>query len=465
MRLFLLPAFALGVALGGCDLGPDYARATLDIPGNFRARTTVGQPAWPAADWWQAFHSDDLDALEAAAEAHNFDIAVAIAQVRQADAQLRISGAPLLPTLAGSAGASFTQTNSQTGAPHLTSYDFHTYNAGLNASYTLDFWGKTRSAVESAAASAQYSRFEQATVALTVVSSVATTYFTALAYEDRLAIAEENLHESLQSLDVIQGRLAVGTATALDEAQQEALVAGVRATIPAFRSQMEQEIIGLGILTGRPPEAISLKPGTLNDMPLPPVGPGLPSELLQRRPDVAAAEQQLIAANANIKVARANFFPDVSLTGSGGVQALALNSLFGPGSTVASLAGSVTQTIFDNGTLSGQLEQARGSYDQLLATYRRAVVQAFTDVDNALTALRYASEQEALERAAVATAQRAADIARAQIAAGTVDVTTLLTAEQTLFSDQDSLAQVRLARIEALVNLYQALGGGWIFPT
>jgi NodT family efflux transporter outer membrane factor (OMF) lipoprotein len=464
MRLPLLRVLSIVVALAGCDLGPHYARPTLEIPGDFRSPSAAKQPVWPDADWWHAFRSSDLDALEAAAQAQNFDIAVAIAQVRQADAQIRINGAPLLPTLTGNASGNFAQSNVQSGLPRPVSYDTHQYSAGLDASYTLDFWGKTRGAVEAATASAQYSRFDQATVALTVVSSVATTYFSALAFEDRLTIAEQNLRESIASLDVIRGRLDAGTATALDEAQQEALVAGVRAAIPSLQSQMQQQIIGLGILTGRPPEAITITPGTLNDMPLPLVGPGLPSELLARRPDVAAAEEQLISANANIKVARAAFFPNFSLTASGGLQSLALNSLVGPGSTVASLAGTLTQTIFDNGTLSGQLELARGTYDQLLASYRKAVVQAFTDVENALNALHYAGEQEALERAAVATAQRAADIARAQLAAGTVDVTTLLTAEQTLFNDQDSLAQVRLSRIEALVNLYQALGGGWTAP-
>jgi len=464
MRCHILRALTISVTLTGCNLGPDYVRPGLDIPASFRADAATPLSSWPSADWWQAFHSAELNALETAAQDHNFDIAVAIAQIRQADAQTRINGAPLLPLLTGNAGASWSQSNIQTGGGNLTGFDSRQFNAGLDASYTLDFWGKTRGSVESAQASAQYSRFDKATVSLTVVSAVATTYFTALAYDDRLAIAKQNLQESLESLNVIRGRLDAGTATALDEAQQEALVAGVRAIIPNFQSQMEQQIIGLGILTGRPPEAISIQPGTLNTVPLPPVSPGLPSELLARRPDVAAAEQQLIAANANIKVARAAFFPNFSLTASGGLQSLALNSILGPGSAVASLAGSVTQTIFDGGTLSGQLELARGTYDQLLASYRKAVVQAFTDVENALTALHYATEQEALERAAVSTAQRAADIARAQIAAGTVDVTTLLNAEQTLFSDEDTLAQVRLSRIEALVNLYQALGGGWTAP-
>jgi len=199
-------------------------------------------------------------------------------------------------------------------------------------------------------------------------------------------------------------------------------------------------------------------------LPVPAPAPGLPGELIARRPDVAAAEAQLISENGNIRAARAAFFPSVTLSAAGGWQSLALTTLFGPGATAASLAGSVTQTIFDNGNLKGQLEQARGRSDELLADYRKAIVQAFTDVDDALTALRYATEQEALERQAVTTARRALDIARAQLEAGTVDITTVLTAELTLYGDEDTLVQVREARFLAAVNLFQALGGGWVQP-
>ena len=234
---------------------------------------------------------------------------------------------------------------------------------------------------------------------------------------------------------------------------------------PNLRNQLEQELIGLGILVGRPPEAITVRPGSLNNLALPPVAPGLPSSLLQRRPDVAEAEAQLVAANFDIKVARAAFFPSIQLTGSYGFSNAALNTLFTPGGTIVSLAAGLAQPLFDGGLLRGQLEQAKGRYDELLADYRKAVVQAFTDVEDALTAWRFTTEQEALQRQAVATAQRAANIARAQMQAGTVDVTTVLQAETTLFNAEDLLAQVRLARFQALLNLYKALGGGWIAPT
>jgi NodT family efflux transporter outer membrane factor (OMF) lipoprotein len=466
--------------LAGCDLGPDYKQPATEIPPEWRATDATAAAAWPSTDWWRGFGSPTLDRLIAEAQARNFDIDAAVARVRQADAAARIAGAPLLPSLSGQGSANWQQvsTSGRRSISSTTSSssgvvvsgggnrytDVREYSALANASYEVDFWGRNRAAFRSAEASAVGSRFDQQVVALTVVTSVASAWFNALAFEDRLAVAQNNLSDSEQTLRIVQTRLQVGTASALDVAQQAALVEGVRATIPNLRSEAQQEIIGLGILIGRPPQAVDVPHGTLTRLKLPPVFPGLPSELLARRPDVAEAEASLVAANANIKSARAAFFPTIALTGQGGYQSLALTTLFGPGATIGALAATLTQPIFDGGTLRGQLEQTRARYDELVADYRKAVVQSFTDVENALTAYRFTTEQQALEQRAVDTAQRAADIARAQVAAGTVDITTVLQAQLTLYSDQDLLVQVRLARFLALLNLYKALGGGWTRP-
>lgn len=461
--------------LAGCDIGHDYARPRLDIPLAYRASPEGAAAAWPSSGWWRGFHSAELNTLVEQARGQNFDIAAAIARVRQADAQVRIAGAPLLPAVNGTASASWqheglgTGSSSRLGSSGFgrgsnASIDFHSYSIGLSAAYELDFWGRYRAARRSAVASAMFSRFDQQTVALTVVTNVANTWFIALSLADRLAVARGNLADAEQTQRVIRGRFQAGTASALDIAQQDALVAGERALIPGFVNQLEQEVIALGILTGQPPERIAVRPGTLTELALPLVAPGLPSALLARRPDVASAEAQLVAQNFSITVARAAFFPSIQLTASAGYQAPALNRLITPGGALASLAEGLTLPIFDGGTLRGQLDLAKGRYDELLADYRRAVVQAFTDVDTALTAWRYATEQEKLQRVAVDTARTAATIARAQMAAGTVDITTVLTAETTLFSDEDTLVQVRLARAQALLNLYKALGGGWVGP-
>ncbi len=263
---------------------------------------------------------------------------------------------------------------------------------------------------------------------------------------------------------MFQVRVEVGTATALDVAQQEALVAGQAAQIPGFQSQLEQQVIALSTLVGRPPESISIKADTLAGLPAPAVGGGLPSELLARRPDVAAAEASLLAQNGNVRAARAAFFPAVQLTAQGGIESLALSALLGPGSFLFTTAASVTQTIFDNGLKQGDLDQAKGRFAELVADYRQATLQAFQDAETYLVAVRYAAQQETLQRQAVTVAQRAADIARAQLAAGTVDITTVLNTQNTLFADQANFVQARLAHFQALINLYKALGGGWMLP-
>ncbi len=477
----------VSLCLAGCSLGPDYHAPELALPVAYRGTPATAATAWPATDWWRGFKSPTLNQLIEQARGGNFDIQAAIARVRQADAQVRISGSPLLPTVDGSgradyqragftrrggsssvgtaalgglgAGASTVVTGAATGRSHY--FDSRAYSIGPNVSYEIDLWGRLRAAQDSAEASAMFSRFDQQTVALTAVASVANTWFQALALADRVAITQRDLRDSEQILQAIQGRLSVGTASLLDVSQQGALVAGLRAQIPGLRSQLAQQVNGLGILVGRAPQDISVTPDTLTRLSLPEIPAGLPSQLLERRPDVAAAEAQLVAANANIREARANFFPQITLTGSAGLQSAALTAITGPGALLLTAAASVAQTIFDNGLKGGQYEQARARYDELLADYRRAVVQALTDVQNALDLYRLSTEQERLEQEAVNVAQRAADIARAQLLAGTSDIVTALQAQTTLYNDLDILAQVRLARFQALLDLYKALGGGW----
>lgn len=451
---------------GGCSGRHDQVAPALDIPVAYRDSTTT-EAVWPTADWWTGFGSTALNALIDQARAQNFDMQAAIARVRQADAQVRIAGAALLPTLDGTASADWQHLGINAGSGSRgtvgsnASAEFHSYGIGLSAGYQFDFWGHNLSHRQSAVAAAEFSRFDQRTVALTVVTNVANTWFTALALADRLAVAKRNVADSEQTLAVIRGRLQAGTASALDVANQATLVSGEQATIPSFQNQLEQALISLGILVGEPPERMTVQPGTLTTLKLPVVSPGLPSTLLERRPDVASAEAQLIASGFDVTTARTAFYPQINLTGSAGYQAPALNALISPGGFIASLAAGLTAPIFDAGVLRGALEQARGRQAELLADYRKAVVQAFTDVDNALTAWRYGSEQEKLQVVAVDAARQAAVIARQQMLAGTADVTAVLTAESAQFSAEDTLVQVRLARVQALLNLYKALGGGW----
>jgi multidrug efflux system outer membrane protein len=460
----VLPA-GIALVLAACSLGPDYQPPTLDVPAAWRTPATTRAASTVSATWWKGFRSAELDALIDDTLAASFDIQAAVARVRQADAQLTSAGATLLPTLGATASDAWTRgavtQRTATGRTAAVYTETRAYTLGPTASWEIDFWGQLRATRDAAAAAALGSRFDRQTVVLTTVTSVANTWFQALALQDRLNVADRNLSDSEEILAAIRARQDAGTASLLDVSQQAALVAGLRAQVPALRSQLEQQINALGVLIGRPPSAITVRPGTLNALALPEIAPGLPSSLLARRPDVASAEAQLIAANANIRAARAAFFPQVTLSGSAGWQNLALATLFGPGSLFAAATVSATQTIFDNGAKGAALEQARGRYDELLADYRKAVVQAFTDVENGVVAYQLATDQEALERDAVTTAQQAADIARAQVMAGTSDMVTALQAQTTLYTDLDLLAQVRLARFQALLNLYKALGGGW----
>jgi NodT family efflux transporter outer membrane factor (OMF) lipoprotein len=457
------------VLLAGCSLGPDYVRPEPEIPVAYRATAQTAARAWPDNGWWRGFGSLELNGLIDAARAQNFDLAAAMARVREADAALRASGAALLPTADLLGQQSWSRSASQsrslsglTGVSRGVRYsETRISQLSLGISWELDFWGRLRATRDNALATALANRFDQQTVALTVVTSVASTWFQACALRDRLDVSARNLADAEFILRAITARQAAGTASLLDVSQQEALVASIRTTVPGLRSQMEQQINALGLLTGRPPSAITVRPGTLLALLLPEVAPGLPSELLARRPDVATAEAQLQAANANIRVARANFYPSITLSGTAGWSSLALGTLFGPGSLFANAAGNAAQTVFENGLRTAQFDQSRGRYDELLANYRTAVLQAFTDVENGIQAYNYATEQEALSQAAVAVAQRSADIARAQLVAGTVDIVNALQAQTTLYNNLDALAQIRLSRFQALLSLYKALGGGW----
>jgi NodT family efflux transporter outer membrane factor (OMF) lipoprotein len=450
-------AFA-SVVLAGCDLGPDFKHPDTMTPSAWREGDRSEVAAWPAADWWQGFGSPELDQMMATARQANADLGAAIARVKEADAQTRIAGAPLLPSIEANGGYSTQQQVSPFTGQQI---HFANYSLGVSASYEVDFWGKNAAALLAAKATAQASRYDLQVVALTIESAVATTYFQALGVQDRLQVAQDNLANAENVLTIIRGRARVGTATDLDVAQQETVVAGLRAAIPPLQQQYAQNLDALAILLNKPPNEMKLVGNSLARLSVPTVAPGLPSELLARRPDVREAEAQLIAANANIKVARAAFFPDLQLTASGGWESLALSSFLSPGSGVYALAASVTQPIFEGGALRGQLDLTKGRYEELIQNYRKAVVSAFSNVEDALAATRRTAEQEASEEEAVAKARRAYDIAQVQYRIGSVDLLTVLTTENALFTADDQLAQTRIAHMQALVSLFNALGGGW----
>ncbi len=448
----------LPVLLAACSLGPDYQAPENPTPAAWRNPQPQTTDLWPSPDWWRGFGSSRLDGYIADAQTANTDLAAAMARVREADAQARIAGAPLLPSVGLGASATHErQPSARTGLSQTST----SYSPGLTASYELDFWGKNAAAAHAAEATLLASRYDQETVSLTVLTGVATTYFRALELHDRLAVAENNLASARSTLDGLQKQQHAGIVNALDVAQQETVVANVDATVPQIREQYEQALDALAILLGRTPDQIERGDETLDGLSHPDVTPGLPSTLLQRRPDVANAEAQLISANANIQVARAAFYPSINLTADGGFVSSALSTALKPSNAIFNLTAGLTQPIFEGGALEGQFDLAQGRYDELLADYRKIVLSAFANAEDSLVAVQQTADQEKRQAQAVATAQRAYDFARAQMKAGTINILTVLNTETALFSAQDLLVQAKSAHLQALVNLYGALGGGW----
>jgi NodT family efflux transporter outer membrane factor (OMF) lipoprotein len=416
---------------------------------------TVGPPnaALPAADWWRGFHSHELSLLVEDAQAVNLDIAVAAAQIIQAEAQARIAGAPLFPVVTGNASAE------QAAQPGATGHSLFT--TSLTASYILDFWGKNRATLHAAIETAVASRENRAVVELSTIVAVVTTYFQIVASQDRLRIARDNVTSAQRILDVVKSQFAAGTTSQLDVSQQESVVATERASIPPLELTLRQDTATLAVLVARVPEGFKVKGGGIGQLAIPRVTPGLPSELLERRPDVRQAEAELASASYSVAAARAAFFPSIDLTGQGGAESAALKTLFAPGAWFYSLAGNLTQPIFDGFLLKGQLQQARGAQVQALQAYRKAVLSAFSDVEKALIAVDETTKQVQLQADVVKSLQSAFDISETQLRAGTVNLTTVLQTEQSLFTAQDNLIQVQLARLDAVLSLFQALGGGW----
>ena len=442
-----------GALPAGCALRPD------DVPlvpiGPDRLREASAAPAsWPDPQWWRGFGSPELDLLMSRMASGNLDLAAAEARVRQADASARISGSALLPLVTAGGGAQ----RNITGAGNRA---VTRYSADLAASYEVDFWGLNRNAYESARLSAVSSRYDLGTVLLTSEASVANTYFTILQARDALQIQEANLQAARRVLGVIRRQVAAGTATGLDLAQQETVVAQQEAAVPPLRQSVAENSAALAVLVGLAPVELDVRGEGFEGLAVPSPAAGLPSELLARRPDVLAAEAALASASANVAAARAALFPSVTLSAQGGFQSLLLGTLLRPEAQFLSLAANLAQTVFDGGALRGRVQLARAQQEELLVNYRQAILNALQDVESALAALRETTEQEALLREAENRAARAYNIAEGQLRGGIINLITLLNTQSALFNARRSLSSGRLQRFQAAVGLFRALGGGW----
>jgi multidrug efflux system outer membrane protein len=463
-----LAGLCIAASSAGCILTSDLPDPALDIPQAYKARKPSDEDARPPLDWWRGFGSPELTSLMEEAQKVNLDIAAAVAVFVQADAQLRIANAALFPTLSAGTGPGnvIQESYSRVSGSSLNGLstggrEVVNYNTALSASYILDFWGQYRDAAQAAAETSVANRFNRDVTALATLTAVATAYFEVLASQDRIRTAKNNIASAQRILEAIKQRFKAGTGTDLDLAQQESILANQRAAIPPLRQTLDQSINALALLVSRPPESLNVTGGSMNQIAIPRVTPGLPSELLTQRPDIRRQEAQLASATANVGSARAQFFPSLQLTGSGGYQSSALTSLLQPHAAFFNLTASVNQPIFDGGAILGNFEYNKAIQDQMLQTYRKTVISAFTDVDNALVAIRDTTDKLRLQHQVVAASRRAFQLSEQQLKAGTADIVTVLNTQLTLFQAEDVLWQAQLARLLAIISLYQALGGSW----
>lgn len=454
---------SLAATLAGCNL------ATVRPDGVEPALPAAYDNARPAAglnistDWVALFGSRELTGLASQLLDRNFDLDAAAARIGQAQAQAVAAGAALYPQIGADASASRSRTPGtlRSMEPPFEASIGNRFGLGLTASYALDFWGRNRALAEAGKLSAVATRFDYETVAITNLVALCNAYFQMLVAQDRLRIARENIRIAERALSALRARLDAGTGTALDVAQQETVLANQRASVPTLEQQLRQNRNLVAILAGSTPESLKAKGGALRALALPSVRPGLPSELLLRRPDIAAAEARLAAAQANIAAARAAFFPSINLTAQASLESIALRNLLRPEALALSVASGLTQPIFDGYNLQAQLENNRARWLELLANYRKSIVTSLGDVENALIAVRKTAEAEAMRARAVDAARRAQDLTEQRLREGTIDVITLLTTQQSLFSAQDALALARYQRLLASLGLFQALGGGF----
>jgi multidrug efflux system outer membrane protein len=459
-------ATLLTLPLTGCFLRDESIPAGIEMPKAYRAGPRHADAALPSVVWWRGFGSRELTALIEEALTSNFDVAVAVAKIVQADANARIAGAALLPVvdLNGSAQRARSSQTSGSSSSSGGRSERVTYSTSLSASYEIDFWGKNRALQRAAEETAVATRFDREVVALSTVVSVANSYFLVLEASDRLRIARDNLAAASRVYNLVKQRFDVGTASALDTAQQESVVNTQRASIPPLEETLRQNMATLAVLIGRTPESVGIRGGSMSRLRIPPVTPGLPSDLIGQRPDIREAEANLASANANVYSARAAFFPSIQLTGEGGYQSAILKTLLRPESAFYNMAAGLTQPLLDGFRLQGQLDFQVGVQDEMLQLYRKAIVNGFADVERALIAVQQRAARERLQREVVRSSRTAFDLSEKRLQEGTIDLVTLLQTQQTLFTAQDVLAQAQFDRLTAAVSLFQALGGGWQKP-
>jgi outer membrane protein, multidrug efflux system len=459
-----LVAAVLVLSISGCTVGPNYKRPDVDVPTTYRVAPVSDAAANPSpalgeAKWFDVFQDEQLQNLIRVALQQNFDLRIAATRVLQAQAQLGITRADQFPNLSAGAGIG---TQRQAATVLFHGFEETTGQVSLSASWELDFWGKYRRATEAARANLLASEWGRRAVVNTVISNVATTYFELRALDLQLEISKQTLASRQDSLKLEQALEQNGSTSLVDVRQSEQLVYTASETIPNVERQIAQDENLINILLGRNPGPVE-RGRKLTDQPHPPsIPPGLPSALLERRPDIQQAEAQLIAANAQIGVAKAAFYPDISLTGTAGFQSLSLSKLFTGPSSFWNVGPTLSVPIFTAGKLRSNVHLTEAQQQQALLTYQQTIQQAFRDVSDSLIAYQKNREFREQQELLTASAEDSAKLAQIRYQAGVASYLEVLTNDTNFFAAQLNLASAQQNELTALVQVYNALGGGWV---
>jgi multidrug efflux system outer membrane protein len=464
MTRLLILAILCALLVPACTVGPNYRRPAIDAPPAFRdAESTTNSLADLA--WWQLFQDPVLQGLIQTALTNNYDVRIAAARVEQYRTLLTQARSAFYPQVGYQAGVGAGKNVSVAGTPSYTGTSAgKEYYAAGDVSWEIDLWGRVRRLSESARA--QYFASEEArrNVKISLIASVAQSYFQLLALDEQLDIARQATNSFGESLKIFSERLRGGVASKLETSAAEAALDSAAATIPELRRQIVAQEDQLSVLLGANPAQIERKAGVLDQTSLPDIPPGLPSQLLERRPDVRQAEQSLISANAQIGVAVANYYPQLSLTGLFGRATPELAMLSSGATTAWAVAAGLTGPIFEGGLLRAQERQARAVWDEARLQYQSTILRAFQEVSDDLSSREQLEIERDFQGRAVAAYQEAVRVATLRYKGGQASYYELLQEQQLLFPAENTLTQARLNQLLATVYLYKALGGGWIAP-
>jgi len=464
-------ALVVVVALAGCAVGPDYVRPAVDVPPAWQLeepwREATPSDAEPKGPWWQRFGDPRLDALQAQALAQSPTLVIASARLAQARAVVAASEAGQLPSASLAARVARQRISANRPLSNYGTPNFATvqddFTPALAVSYEVDLAGRVRRTVEGARASAEQAAADLENTRLLLGTDLATAYFNLRAIDIELDVVVRSLELQGRSLEFVRTRHDLGAASGLDVAQQQALLDTTRTQLDLLRRQRGPFEHAVATLTGTPAPSFRLAPD-LRELVPPPVPLGVPSDVLERRPDVASAERAMAAANAQVGVARAAYYPSITITALGGGESRLFGSLFDAPSLVWSLGASLVQPVFQGGRLDANVEFARANYDATVATYRRVVLTAMQEVEDGITGLASLERADAQARIAVETARRVLELANARYQGGATTYLDVITAQQSLLAAERLAAQLSGQRLLTSVFLIKALGGDWEQP-